>query len=214
MKITVIGTDLAKNLFQIHGVDERGKTVLKTIIKRDELAAFFVNLPARLIGMEACGGTHHWARKLQSFGNEVKLMAPQFVKPFVRSNKNDAADVETICEVVSQPNMRFVAVKMSGSGNSPLRAKLTHRLARTDRNAATRGGKLEYRASVAQWKSELVARRPNPAKLVVNPCLRQCVQNRQGKIQNTQGRVIAGPQQAQFIGRNKPHRDDRKCVNG
>lgn len=111
MKITVIGIDLAKNVFQIHGVDERGKTVLKKKLKRDQLAAFFVNLPACLIGMEACGGAHHWARKLQSFGHEVKLMAPQFVKPYVKSNKNDAADAEAICEAVARPNMRFVAVK-------------------------------------------------------------------------------------------------------
>ena len=111
MKITVIGIDLAKNLFQIHGVDEQGKTVLKKKLKRDQLAAFFVNLPACLIGVEACGGAHHWARKLQSFGHKVKLMAPQFVKPYVKSNKNDAADAEAICEAVSRPKMRFVAIK-------------------------------------------------------------------------------------------------------
>ncbi len=111
MRITVIGIDLAKNLFQIHGVDEQGKTVLKKKLKRDQLAAFFVNLPACLIGVEACGGAHHWARKLQSFGHKVKLMAPQFVKPYVKSNKNDAADAEAICEAVSRPKMRFVAIK-------------------------------------------------------------------------------------------------------
>jgi transposase len=111
MKITTIGIDLAKNMFQIHAVDERGKTVLKKQLKRDQVAAFFVNLPPCLVGMEACGSAHHWARKLEGFGNTVKLMAPQFVKPYVKTNKNDAADAEAICEAVARPNMGFVPIK-------------------------------------------------------------------------------------------------------
>ena len=111
MKITTIGVDLAKNVIQIHGVDERGKTALKKQLKRAQVAEFFANLPACLIGMEACGSAHHWARKLESFGHTVKLMAPQFVKPYVKTNKNDAADAEAICEAVARPNMRFVPVK-------------------------------------------------------------------------------------------------------
>jgi transposase len=111
MKITTIGIDLAKNVFQVHGVNEHGKTALKKQIKRDQMATFFVNLPPCLIGMEACGGAHYWARKLQGFGHTVKLMAPQFVKPYVKTNKNDAADAEAICEAVARPNMRFVPLK-------------------------------------------------------------------------------------------------------
>lgn len=111
MKITTVGIDLAKNVFQIHAVDEQGKTVLKKQLKRDQMAEFFVNLPACLIGMEACGSSHHWARKLQGYGHTVKLMAPQFVKPYVKTNKNDAADAEAICEAVTRPNMRFVPIK-------------------------------------------------------------------------------------------------------
>jgi transposase len=111
MKVTTIGIDLAKNVFQVHGVDERGKAVLRKQIKRDQVAPLFANLPPCLIGMEACGSAHHWARKLQSFGHSVKLMAPQFVKPYVKTNKNDAADAEAICEAVSRPTMRFVPVK-------------------------------------------------------------------------------------------------------
>jgi len=111
MKITTVGIDLAKNVFQVHGVNEHGKTVLKKQIKRDQMAAFFANLPPCLIGMEACGGAHYWARKLQGFGHTVKLMAPQFVKPYVKTNKNDAADAEAICEAVARPNMRFVPLK-------------------------------------------------------------------------------------------------------
>jgi transposase len=111
MKITTVGLDLAKNVFQIHGVDERGKKVLNKQLKREQLAAFFVQLPPCLIGMEACGSAHHWARKLSAYGHTVRLMAPQFVKPYVKGNKTDAADAEAICEAVARPNMRFVAIK-------------------------------------------------------------------------------------------------------
>ena len=111
MKITTVGIDLAKNVFQIHAVDDRGKIALKKQLKRDQVAAFFVNLPPCLIGMEACGSAHHWARKLEGFGHTLRLMAPQFVKPYVKTNKNDAADAEAICEAVARPNMRFVPIK-------------------------------------------------------------------------------------------------------
>ena len=111
MKITTVGIDLAKNVFAIHGVNEHGRTVLKKVLKRDQVAAFFANLPACLIGMEACASAHYWARKLQCMGHTVRLIAPQFVKPYVKSNKNDAADAEAICEAVARPNMRFVPIK-------------------------------------------------------------------------------------------------------
>jgi transposase len=111
MKITTVGVDLAKNVFQIHAVDERGKAVLRKQLKREQVAPFFAKLPACLVGMEACASAHHWARKLQGFGHTVRLIAPQFVKPYVKANKNDAADAEAICEAVSRPSMRFVAVK-------------------------------------------------------------------------------------------------------
>lgn len=111
MKITTVGIDLAKSVFQLHGVDGAGHTVIRKQVKRDQLAPFFANLPPCLIGMEACGSAHHWARKLQSLGHTVKLMAPQFVKPYVKTNKHDAADAEAICEAVRRPSMRFVPIK-------------------------------------------------------------------------------------------------------
>jgi transposase len=111
MNITTIGIDLAKNVFQVHGVDARGQAVLKRQLRRDQMVSFFANLPACVIGMEACASAHHWARKLQGLGHTVRLMAPQFVKPYVKTNKNDIADAEAICEAVSRPNMRFVPVK-------------------------------------------------------------------------------------------------------
>jgi transposase len=111
MKVTTVGIDLAKNVFQVHGVNEHGKTVLKKQLKRHQVLEFFANMPACLIGMEACGSAHHWARRLQALGHTVKLMAPQFVKPYVKTNKNDAADAEAISEAVARPNMRFVPIK-------------------------------------------------------------------------------------------------------
>ena len=111
MKITTVGIDLAKNVFQVHGVDGHGKAVLKKQLKRDQFATYFANLEPCLIGMEACGSAHHWARKLQGLGHTVKLISPQYVKPYVKTNKNDAADAEAICEAVGRPNMRFVSIK-------------------------------------------------------------------------------------------------------
>ncbi len=111
MKATTIGIDLAKNVFQIHGVEGHGKMVLKKQVKREQMATFFANLAPALVGMEACGSAHYWARKLQSMGHTVRLMAPQFVKPYVKTNKNDVADAEAICEAVARPNMRFVPIK-------------------------------------------------------------------------------------------------------
>lgn len=111
MKIMTVGIDLAKNVFQVHGIDEHGKAVLKKQLRRDQMSVFFVNLPPCLIGMEACGSIHHWDRKLAGMGHTVRLMASQFVKPYVKTNKNDAADAEAICEAVGRPNMRFVPMK-------------------------------------------------------------------------------------------------------
>lgn len=111
MNLTTVGIDLAKNVFQVHGVDARGKAVLRKQLKRGQVLEFFVNLPACLIGMEACASAHFWARKLMELGHTVKLMAPQFVKPYVKRNKNDARDAEAICEAVARPNMRFVPIK-------------------------------------------------------------------------------------------------------
>jgi transposase len=111
MNIKRVGIDLAKQVFQVHGVDYQDKVVLRKQLRRNQLLSFFATLPPCLIGMEACGGAHHWARELQKLGHTVKLIAPQFVKPYVKSNKNDANDAEAICEAVGRPTMRFVSVK-------------------------------------------------------------------------------------------------------
>lgn len=111
MQVITFGIDLAKNVFQIHGVDARGHTVVKKQLKRDQVAVYFANVAPATIGMEACSSAHHWARKLQAMGHCVKLMAPQFVKPYVKGNKNDANDAAAICEAVTRKSMRFVPIK-------------------------------------------------------------------------------------------------------
>jgi transposase len=113
MKLSRVGIDLAKNIFQLHGVDHHGKVVWRRRLTRKRwLSALMAQAdPACEIGMEACAGAHHWARELQSRGYTVRLIPPQFVKPYVKSNKNDANDAEAICEAMSRPNMRFVTVK-------------------------------------------------------------------------------------------------------
>jgi len=111
MKITTSGIDVAKSVFQVHGVDERGNVVLRRQIRRSQLLVFFSRLEPCLIGMEACASSHYWARKLTALGHTVRLMAPQFVKPYRKNDKNDGNDAEAICEGVQRPNMRFVPVK-------------------------------------------------------------------------------------------------------
>ena len=111
MKITRVGLDLAKNVFQVHAVDEHDKVVHRRQLRRSQVIEYFAKLPPCLVGMEACGGSHYWARRLGEFGHTVKLMAPQHVKGYVQGNKNDANDASAICEAVSRPRMRFVPVK-------------------------------------------------------------------------------------------------------
>jgi transposase len=111
MKITRVGLDLAKRVFQVHGVDELGRAKVRKRLSRAEVLEFFAQLPPCIVGIEACGGAHYWARELAKHGHTVKLMAAQFVNPYRKSGKNDENDAEAICEAVGRPNMRFVTVK-------------------------------------------------------------------------------------------------------
>lgn len=110
-EITTIGVDLAKSVFQLHGVDAAGRVVLRRQLRRSQMLAFFQHLPECLIGMEACAGAHFWARELMKLGHETRLMQPSYVKGYVKRGKTDAADAAAICEAVSRPSMRFVPVK-------------------------------------------------------------------------------------------------------
>src|SRR4051794_33102898 len=103
MQITTVGLDIAKNLFQVHGADAQGHVLLKRKLARGKVLEFFATLPACLVGLEACGAAHYWARELTRLGHEVRLMPPQYVRPYVRTNKHDAADAEACCEAVQRP---------------------------------------------------------------------------------------------------------------
>src|SRR6266567_9604949 len=111
MTIIRIGLDTSKHVFQGHGVDENEQPVLRRQLRRSEMEKFFAKLPATRIGLEACGASHYWARVLRGLGHEVVLIPPQYIKPYVKRGKNDAADAAAICEAMSRPGMRFVAVK-------------------------------------------------------------------------------------------------------
>ena len=106
MKIKTLGIDLAKSIFHLYGVDAHGKALMKKQLSRKKLLEFMANLPPCLVGMEACGGAHYWGRSFRELGHEVKLLPPQYVKPYVKTNKNDYNDAEAICEAISRPNMR------------------------------------------------------------------------------------------------------------
>jgi len=162
MKLTTIGIDLAKDVFQAHGVDERGKAVLRKQLKRAQMLAYFANLTPCRIGMEACGGAHYWARKLQALGHTVQLIAPQYVKPYVKRNKNDAADAEAICEAVLRPNMPAVPIK-NGEQQAILsvhRARQGFVTARTAQSNQIRGLLAEYGIAIPVGIGNLVRRVP------------------------------------------------------
>lgn len=155
--IKVLGIDLAKDVFQLHGTDKQGKRVLKRRLSRKKLIEFMSNLSPCLVGIEACGGAHYWARLFQSYGHTVKMMAPQFVKPYVKSNKNDSNDAEGISEAVVRPSMRFVPIK----GIEQQDILLLHRVRelamkqRTAHGNQIRGLLAEYGIIVAKGLSNL-----------------------------------------------------------
>lgn len=162
MNLTTIGLDLAKNVFQIHGVDGQSKAVIRKSLKRAQMVPFFANLPPCLVGMEACGSAHYWARKLETLGHTVKLIAPQFVKPYVKTNKHDAADAEAICEAVARPSMRFVPVK-TGDQQAVLslhRARQGFVKARTAQVNQIRGLLAEFGIVIPQGIGSIVRRLP------------------------------------------------------
>ena len=111
MQVSTIGLDLAKQVFQVHGIDSDGAVVLRRRLRRSEVVMFFSTLPSCLVGIEACATAHHWARELSTLGHKVRLIPPSYVKPYVKRGKTDAADAEAICEAVSRPSMRFVPLK-------------------------------------------------------------------------------------------------------
>ena len=152
-KISMIGLDLAKNVFQVHGIDAAGKVVVRRQLRRRQLEKFFAELPAGVVvGMEACSGAHHWGRVLEKLGHEVRMMPPAYVKPYVKRNKNDGRDAEGICEAMGRPTMRFVPVK-SLERQAVLVLHRTRRLLVRQRNMsgnALRSGLAEFGIVAAQ----------------------------------------------------------------
>lgn len=161
--VTTLGIDLAKNVFQLHGANERGKKVLTKRVRRSRLLEHIANLSPCLIGMEACGGSHYWARKFREYGHEVKMMSPQFVKPYVKSNKNDAADAEACCEAVMRPTMRFVPIKEVAQQDVQALHRVRSRLMkqRTQLTNQARGLLAEYGIVIAKGIASLRRRLPD-----------------------------------------------------
>jgi transposase len=150
--VTVVGLDIAKNVFQLHGVDAKGATIVARAVRRGQLLGFFAALPRCLVGMEACGSAHHWGRALGELGHEVKLIPPAYVKPYVRRNKNDAVDAAAICEAVVRPTMRFVVVRSVENQAELMRHRARELLAgnRTRMLNALRGNLAEIGVVAAQ----------------------------------------------------------------
>jgi transposase len=149
--------DTSKHFFQLHGVDAAEKVVLRKKLRRKEMIAFFKTLAPTVIGIEACGASHHWARLLRSFGHEVKLIAAQLVKPYVKRGKNDAADAEALCEAMSRPTMRFVPVKTGEEQAALMLVGVRDRLirSRTQLSNAIRGYAAEFGHTAAKGKAPL-----------------------------------------------------------
>ncbi|MGH6784197.1 MAG: IS110 family transposase, partial [Sphingomicrobium sp.] len=151
-KIIRIGMDTSKSVFQLHGVDEAEKPVLRKKLRRRQVLVFFAKLEPTRVGLEACGGAHYWARELRALGHEVVLLPPQYVKPYVKRGKNDAADAEAICEAMSRPSMRFVPVKTAEQQAAQMLAGIRDRLVRrrTQLSNAIRGYAAEFGLTAAK----------------------------------------------------------------
>ena len=156
-QISRIGMDTSKHFFQLHGVNAAEKVVLRKKLRRKEMVAFFEALAPTVIGIEACGASHHWARILRSFGHEVKLIAPQLVKPYVKRGKNDTADAEALCEAMSRPTMRFVPVKTADQQAALMMVGLRDRLIRnrTQLSNAIRGYAAEFGFTAARGMAHI-----------------------------------------------------------
>lgn len=161
--IKTIGIDLAKSVFHLHGVDAQGKVVVRKRLSRSKLIEFMAQLTSCLVGMEACGGSHYWARKLKCMGHDVRLISPQFVKPYVKGNKNDEADAEAICEAVQRPSMRFVPIKNIEQQDiqSIHRAREQVVCRRTAQGNQIRGLLMEYGLVIPQGRKVLCAQLPD-----------------------------------------------------
>jgi len=202
--INTLGIDLAKSSFQIHGVDAQSREIMRKKLNRSKLITFMAKLPPCLVGIEACGGAHDWARKFRAMGHDVRLMSPQFVKPYVKSNKNDELDAEAICEAVRRPNMRFVPIKGIEQQDiqSLHRARsmaVSHRTAQVNQ---IRGLLMEYGVVVA--KSVAALRKALPEILEdadndLSPIFRELLSGLQNEFHRLDERIVAYDLQIKLI---------------
>jgi len=194
MDITTIGFDLAKTVFQVHGADGEGRPVLRRKLRRGKVLAFFAGLPSCLVGMEACASAHYWARELQALGHEVRLIPPQYVRPFVKTNKNDAADAEAICEAVTRPTMRFAPAKSTEQQSVLMLHRARELLVRQRTMVinALRGHCAEFGLIVAQGASkveELVAIIEDPGDVRLPPLAREALGSLVEQLRSAQARI-------------------------
>jgi transposase len=195
MKDLTIGLDLAKHVFQLHGIDAAGDVILRRRLRRSDVLAFFERLPSALIGIEACSGAHYWAHSLQGLGHEVRLMPPSYVKPYVKRGKNDAADAEAICEAVTRPTMRFVPVK-SAEQQSVLMLHRTRDLLIRQRTMIANA----FRAHLAEFGIVAAQGLSNLATLMtiandhedrrIPPLARSCLLTIIGQLADLQARIV------------------------
>jgi transposase len=187
--VTVLGIDLAKEVFQLHGADQKGRKVFNKQVSRKKLIEFMTKLPPCLVGMEACATAHYWARKFTAMGHTVKLMAPQFVKPYVKSNKNDYNDAEAIAEAVTRPTMRFVPQKNveQQSIQAVHRARELWVGQRTALCNHIRGVLMEFGIAISQGVAKLAKELPSileDAENELTPLMRECVRNYITQLEN------------------------------
>lgn len=188
MQVVRIGLDIAKQSFQVHGVDAHGKVVIRQHLSRSKVLAYFAQLPPCLVGLEACGGAHYWARELQKLGHDARLMAVAMIAPYRTNQKNDANDAEAICEAVSRPRTRFVPVKSEGQ-QAVLTVHRARELLVTERTALAnqiRGLLMEYGMVIAQGIQRL--RRALP-ELVTTETLPALVREVVGELQERLGEL-------------------------
>ena len=192
--ITTIGLDIAKSVFQVHGVDAEGKVIVRRQLKRRYVLAFFQKLPPCLVGIEACASSHYWSRELQALGHTVRLMPPAYVKPYVKRQKNDSADAEAICEAVTRANMRFVPTKTAEQQSCLMLHRTRHLFIRQQRQLSMR----------SQLTSPSSASSPRSDALMLNNCSRSpvtattngCPMSRMpvsGRLAASLKRVLANP---------------------
>ena len=194
-EITTIGLDLAKTIFQVHGADQDGRPVLRKKLRRGQVLGFFAGLPPCLIGLEACASAHYWARELQALGHAVRLIPPQYVKPFVKTNKNDASDAEAICEAVIRPTMRFAPLK-SAEQQSVLMLHRARELLVRQRTMlinALRGHCGEFGIVVAQGASkvaELIGMIEDPQDERLPALAREALGSLVGQLRMVQAQIV------------------------